>query len=202
MKYTLLLLFTVLLGASASSQTASTGNGNVYAVVIGVSNYQDPDVPRLQFANRDAGIFAEFLQSRAGGSVPKANIRLLIDSSATVSAVHMAIRWLTRTCKKNDLVFFYFSGHGDLESMSMFNNAYLICYNTPIESCVGMSLSVTFLNEIANTLSAQTEAKVVLITDACHSGNMSDSRSAGNVLSGQQLIDANEKVVRIAPRTQ
>lgn len=197
MKYTLLLLFTVLLGASASSQTASTGNGNVYAVVIGVSNYQDPDVPRLQFANRDAGIFAEFLQSRAGGSVPKANIRLLIDSSATVSAVHMAIRWLTRTCKKNDLVYFYFSGHGDLESMSMFNNAYLICYNTPIESYVGMSLSVTFLNEIANTLSAQTEAKVVLITDACHSGKMA-GRENVNALVGQQLLNAKEKEIRIA----
>ena len=38
----------------------------------------------------------------------------------------------------------------------------------------------------------------MLITDARHSGNMSDSRSAGNVPSGQQLIDANEKVVRIA----
>ncbi len=201
MKNTLLFLLSFLLIAAASAQTvnqiASTGNGNVYAVVIGVSNYQDPDVPKLRFANRDAGIFADFLQSKAGGSVPKENIRLLIDSSATVSAVHMAIRWLTRTCKKGDIVFFYFSGHGDLESISMFNNAYLICYNTPIESYVGMSLSVTFLNEVANTLSAQTEAKVVLITDACHSGKMA-GRENVNALVGKQLLNATENEIRIA----
>lgn len=201
MKYILLFLLSALWISPAPAQTlnqnTAAGKGNVYAVVIGVSKYQDPDVPKLQFANRDAGIFADFLQSKAGGSVPKENIRLLTDSGATVSAVHMAIRWLTRTCKKDDLVFFYFSGHGDLESMSMFNNAYLICYNTPIESYVGMSLSVTFLNEIANTLSAKTEARVVLITDACHSGKMA-GRDNVNALVGQQLLNATEKEIRIA----
>ncbi|HNU89538.1 MAG TPA: hypothetical protein PKJ94_14660, partial [Ferruginibacter sp.] len=79
----------------------------------------------------------------------------------------------------------------------MFNNAYLICYNTPIESYVGMSLSVTFLNEIANTLSAKTEARVVLITDACHSGKMA-GRDNVNALVGQQLLNATEKEIRIA----
>ena len=193
------VFFLVICSLRALPQQTSNpaGKPDVYAVVVGVSNYQDPDVPKLQFANRDAGIFADFLQSKAGGLVPKENIRLLIDSNATVAAVHMAIRWLVRTCKKDDLVFFYFSGHGDLESMSMFNNAYLICYNTPIESYVGMSLSVTFLNDIANTLSAQTEARVVLITDACHSGKMANRENA-NALVGQQLMNAKEKEIRIA----
>ncbi|MFN8305305.1 MAG: caspase family protein [Ferruginibacter sp.] len=192
----LFLVITCSLNALPQQTPDNSGKPDVYALVVGISQYDDPDIPQLQFANRDAGIFADFLQSKAGGSVPKANIRLLIDSNATVSAVHMAIRWLTRTCKKNDLVFFYFSGHGDLESMSMFNNAYLICYNTPLESYVGMSLSVTFLNEIANTLSAQTEAKVVLITDACHSGKMADKQVSA--LVGRQLMASNEKEVRIA----
>lgn len=188
----------LLMGFSFNAWPQQTVNPRVYAVVVGISNYKDPDVPKLQFANRDAAVFADFLQSKAGGSVPHENIRLLTDSNATISAVHMAIQWLVRTCRKDDLVFFYFSGHGDLESISMFNNAYLICYNTPLESYVGMSLSITYLNDITNTLSAKTEARVVLITDACHSGKMTDNSGNVNSLVGEQLMNATKKEIRIA----
>ncbi|MEP7254727.1 MAG: caspase family protein [Ferruginibacter sp.] len=204
MKVHLVFFLIVFFCKTVSAQTvpaqanAATGTGNVYALLVGVSKYSDPDIPQLQFANKDAEVFADFLKSKAGGSVPAANIRLLTDSNASIAAVHMAIKWLVRTCKKGDMVFFYFSGHGDLESMSMFSNAYFICYNTPLESYVGMSLSVSFLNDIANTLSAQTEARVVLITDACHSGKMTANSGNSNLLVGKQLMNANEKEIRIA----
>ncbi len=202
MKFIIHLIAAIFLYISVSAQTvnqnASSGTGNVYALLVGVSKYSDPNIPQLQFANKDAEVFADFLKSKAGGSVPKENIRLLTDSNASIAAVHMAIKWLVRTCKKDDMVFFYFSGHGDLESISMYNNAYLICYNTPLEGYVGMSLSVSYLNDIANTLSAKTEARVVLITDACHSGKMTANSGNSNSLVGQQLMNAKEKEIRIA----
>ncbi len=191
-----------LLPVSAQTDVSQTAvlekGGNVYAVVVGISTYLDTDIPRLQFANRDAEVFADFLKSKAGGSVPEQNIRLLTDSNATQAAVYTAISGLSNKCKKNDIVFFYFSGHGDLENITLFNNGYLICYNSPPVNYIGLALSVRDLNELANTFSVKTQAKVILITDACHSGNMSDSRSVGNKLEGQQLVDANEKVIRIA----
>lgn len=199
MRYIVQLIAGILLYISVPAQTVNqaSSTGNVYALLVGISKYGDPNIPQLQFANKDAEIFADFLKSKAGGSVPKENIRLLTDSNASIAAVHMAIKWLVRTCKKDDLVFFYFSGHGDLESISMYNNAYLMCYNTMLESYVGMSLSVSYLNQIANTLSAQTQAKVVLITDACHSGKLAD-RDNVNALVGQQLLNATENEIRIA----
>lgn len=181
------------------SQTSQTPAApDVYAVVVGVSRYQDADIPQLQFANRDAAIFAEFLMSKAGGAISKENILLLTDSAATQAAVYTALSKLAKKCKKDDFVFFYFSGHGDLENVTLFNNGYLICYNSPPANYIGLALSIRDVNELANSVSVKTKANVVLITDACHSGNMSDSRSAGNTLSGQQLIDADEKVLRIA----
>ena len=200
MKYFFLFILSAFLYCTGFAQTviSNATPGNVYAMVVGISSYSDPDIPQLQFANRDAEIFADYLKSKAGGLVPKENIRLLTDSKATIAAVHMAIKWLVRTCKKDDVVFFYFSGHGDLENMTMFNNAYFICYNTPLENYVGMSLSVEFLNDIAKTLSAKTEAKVVLITDACHSGKMAASKANGNSLVGTQLMNSEEKEIRIA----
>lgn len=188
----------ILLYISVPAQTIQQGSvtGNVYALLVGISKYGDPDIPPLQYADRDATVFADFLQSKAGGSVPNGNIRLLTNSNASVAAVNMAIKRLVRTCKKGDLVFFYFSGHADLENITLRNNAYLICYNTPVESYENMSLSVDYLNDIANTLSAKTGANVVLITDACHSGKMADNKE--NALVGQQLMDAKEKEIRIA----
>ena len=58
--------------------------GSTYAIVIGISSYQDPDIPPLSFSNRDAIVFSDFLMSAPGGSVPKQNIKLLTNSGHTI----------------------------------------------------------------------------------------------------------------------
>ncbi|MFZ1255715.1 MAG: hypothetical protein WAR77_05145, partial [Saprospiraceae bacterium] len=42
---------------------------NTYAVVVGISDYQDPGIPDLRFADRDAEAFANYLRSDAGGKL-------------------------------------------------------------------------------------------------------------------------------------
>jgi len=165
--------------------------------VVGIASYRDKDIPQLQFANRDAEIFADFLRSKAGGSVPEENISVLTDSAATTGAVYDAIYDLSKKCKAGDLVYFYFSGHGDLENTTIYKNGFLICYDSPPVNYVRLSLSIDYLNDIANTISAQTNANVVLITDACHSGKLAGSSIRGNFLVGEQLRAVQKKEVRI-----
>lgn len=195
MAFVCLKLYAQQSSANTSLQTNST---NVYAVVVGISSYQDSTIDQLQYADADAIAFANFLKSKTGGSVPEQNIRLLTNSQATQAAVILAVNWLAKVCKKDDVVFFYFSGHGDVENITMFNNAYLICYNTLKEVFEGMSLSVDKLNDIAKTLSSRTLANVVLITDACHSGKIANNRATRNQLVGEQLLASTEKEIRIA----
>lgn len=173
------------------------GAGNTYALIVGVAKYLDPDIPQLQFANKDAEIFADFLKSKAGGSVPKQNIRLLIDSAATTGAVYDAVYWLKNICKKDDVVYFYFSGHGDLENITMYNNGFLICYDSPPFNYVKLALSIDYLNDIANTISLKNQANVILITDACHSGKITEKKFKGNFLAGNQLRKVKNKEIRI-----
>ncbi len=172
--------------------------GNTYAIVIGISSYQDPAIRQLNYSNRDAIVFAEFLMSAAGGSVPKQNIKLLTDSMATIGEVDKAIRWLMSNCKENDKVFFYFSGHGEMENVTMSKNGYLICYNTPSVAFVNMGLSIDYLNDVVNTISVQTKAKVVVITDACHSGQMNGKNFKGSLFVGEQLMLKKENEIRMA----
>ena len=187
----------LIMGFRVLSQTSSPGSQQVYALVIGISKYLQKDIPQLQFADRDAKVFADYLKSKAGGAVPAENIQLLVNEDATTSAVYDAIYWLKNTCKKGDLVYFYFSGHGDLETNTMFNNGYLICYDSPPNNYVKLALGVDYVNEIAHTLSAQTNANVVLITDACHSGKLAGSRFGGTFLVGDQLRAVKNKEIRI-----
>ncbi|MFZ1785813.1 MAG: caspase family protein [Ferruginibacter sp.] len=180
-----------------AQQTNTASSGNTYALVIGIAKYLDPDIPQLQFSNQDAEVFAEFLQSKAGGYVPKENIRLLVDSFATTGSVYNAIYWLKNSCKKNDKVYIYFSGHGDLENITMYKNGFLICYDSPQFNYVRLALSIDYLNDMANTLSVENEANVILITDACHSGKLTDKRFKGNFLAAEQLRKVKSKEIRI-----
>jgi uncharacterized caspase-like protein len=204
MRYFFLPFGLLLLSCFASAQPLLKNDApaapaaNTYAIVIGISSYQDPDIPRLNFSNKDAMVFADFLQSASGGSVPKQNIKLLTDSIATIGEVDKSIRWLMDNCKEGDKVFFYFSGHGEMENVTMSKNGYLICYNTPSVAFVNMGLSIDYLNDVVNTISVQTKAKVIVITDACHSGTMNGNKFKGNFFVGEQLMLKKENEIRMA----
>ena len=171
--------------------------GNTYAVIVGISKYQNSGIRELRFANRDAQMFAAYLQSKAGGAVPQDNIRLLLDSTATNAAVYDALSWLKDNAKPNDLVYFYFSGHGDMETETIRKLGFLLTYNTPRTNYINNAIRVEDLNYYANTLSAQSKAKVILITDACHSGTLVTSDYRLRFLVGDQLRTATGNEIRI-----
>ncbi len=182
---------------SVKNEIPNASKGNTYAVIVGVAKYLDADL-QLQFANRDAEIFADFLISASGGSVPKENIKLLIDDDATQGEIEKAIVKLKDKCTKDDNVFFYFSGHGALENETMYNDGYLICYNTSSVAFKNMGVSIVWLNKMANTLAVQNNANVIMITDACHSGRMANNKFKGSALVGEQLMITKQHEIRIA----
>lgn len=87
--------------------------GQTYAVVIGVADYQALTYRTgdLRFADHDARQVATFLRSKSGGTVPEANIRLLTNSQATLTAINQALT-LFRRAGHDDRLILYFSGHG------------------------------------------------------------------------------------------
>ena len=190
-------VFIVFIFCSKIIFAQQAGGPKTYALVVGVAKYLDPQIPKLQFANRDAEVFADFLRSKAGGPVPKENIRLLVDEAATSGAVINAIYWLKNISNKGDKVYIYFSGHGDLENITMYNNGFLICYDSPPFNYVNLALSIDYLNDIANTISIKNQANVVMITDACHSGKMNEKVFKGNFLAGNQLRTIQKNEIRI-----
>ncbi|MBK8956485.1 MAG: caspase family protein [Saprospiraceae bacterium] len=97
------------------SPQSGGGRGEAYAVVIGISDYQDPGIPDLRFADKDAEAFANYLRSDAGGNLDNDHLKVLINENATMAQFANALDWLWEVCKEGDQAIIYFSGHGDVE---------------------------------------------------------------------------------------
>src|ERR1700722_1071173 len=65
-----------LLAAETSAAAANATGGQTYALLIGISKYKRPDLS-LQYADADANLMAQLLQSERGGGVPPENVTLL-----------------------------------------------------------------------------------------------------------------------------
>jgi tetratricopeptide (TPR) repeat protein len=197
---TRLLLIWICFSCSVTSFSQLNSNsrqGNTYAVVIGISRYDSADIPALKYSSRDAAEFATYLQSKAGGSVPPENMLVLLDSNANTAAVYNALYWLMNQCGKDDLAYIYFAGHGDMENTTLYKLGFLLTSNTGPNNYINNSLRIEDLNNFANTLSAERKSKVVIITDACHSGKLAEKHNRAAFLVGDQLRSVKANEVRI-----
>ncbi len=170
--------------ANSQQQTATK---NTYAVVVGISDYQDKDIPDLRFADKDAAAFAEFLRSEAGGKLDKDHLKVLLNQEATMAQFAIALDWLWENVREGDQAIIYFSGHGDVEKKSLTQPGFLLCWDAPARVYMsGGAFALPMLQEVISTLSIQNKAKVIVITDACRSGAL-----AGNSISGSQATASN-----------
>src|SRR5437868_697505 len=87
-----------------------------YAICIGIDHYDaSACMPDLRFAENDARALHELLLQHG---FPPEHCRLLTGAEATLDAIQQALRDMVLTRPgKDDLVVFYFAGHGTLVSL-------------------------------------------------------------------------------------
>jgi protein O-mannosyl-transferase len=171
--------------------------GNTYAVVVGVSDYQHKDIPDLKYAHKDAEAFSLWLQSDAGGNLTGENITLLTNEKATNAKFAAALDGLIENCKEGDVAVIYFSGHGDVETKTVNQNGFLLLYDTPPTTYKAGAYSLLYLQDVISTLSINNKAKVLVVTDACHSGKLAGSSVNGSQLTNMQLTKQFANEVKI-----
>lgn len=185
-------------GLIAVIDDSSSITGKTYAVIIGISDYQEEAIPDLKYADRDAEEFAKFLRSPAGGSVGEKELKVLTNKQATAGRVAAALDELIELTGPGDQVYIYFSGHGDVERKTMTQPGFLLCWDAPSKVYMGGgTFSLAFLQEIVNTLSVNNQAKVTVITDACHAGKLSGEQIGGSQLTAMNLAKQYANEIKI-----
>ena len=186
-KIGLLILVCVAFCSGAFCQADTTGKrgvivkenakapwGNTYALVVGISNYKN--ITQLKYADNDAESFRDFLLNTR--IVKNSNeVCLLVDSVATKAQIYSELSKISAKVKpgNNDRVFIYFAGHGDNDMET--EQGYLLAYDCTdtVAYYDNDAVFIPLLESIVNGIAKK--AKVILITDACRSGNLAGQMS-------------------------
>ena len=147
------------------------GSGpQAWAVIVGVSEYQNAGIPSLKFADKDAESFANFLRRPEGGGYASDHMLVLLNKDATLANVRDALMKFLKQAIDIDLVIIYFAGHGAPEPARP-TNIYLLTYDSDPNSLPTTSFPMW---DIKTVLERHISAKrVVVFSDACHSGGIS-----------------------------
>lgn len=96
-------------GISAGNAYVPQATGVTRAVIVGISDYQNPKITDLEFADRDAREFANYLKRPDGGGVDSANITLLLNEKSNLRSIcKCPLRTYGRK-QGGDLAIIYFS---------------------------------------------------------------------------------------------
>lgn len=136
----------------------------IWAVVVGVGRYNS--MPVLKFSDDDAYHFYAFLKSPEGGALPDNQVKVLVDDDASRVNVLQTMRSTLLQADENDVVIFYFSGHGLEGSFLPFD------YD-------GMNNKL-YHSEIKSILEQSKARHKICVADACHSGSLLAAKTPVN----------------------
>ncbi len=169
--------------AALASKSPATNNGaskvltdkpanrpirDKWALVIGITDFQDPDIPDLQYSAKDATDFYNYLVKEA--NFQPDHVRLLLNEQATQRRVlsELGSKFLARVVKPDDLVVLYFSTHGSPSQLDPRGKNYLVACDSDSDDLFATGIEMQkLLDSIQGRVLTD---RVLLVMDACHSG--------------------------------
>lgn len=139
-----------------------------WALVVGITDFQDPDIPDLQYSAKDATDFYNYLVKEA--NFQPDHVRLLLNEQATQRRVlsELGSKFLARVVKPDDLVVLYFSTHGSPSQLDPRGKNYLVASDSDSADLFATGIEMQkLLDSIQGRVLTD---RVLLVMDACHSG--------------------------------
>ncbi|MFQ5446977.1 MAG: caspase family protein [Saprospiraceae bacterium] len=151
----------------------TAGPVRIWAVVVGVATY--PHMPSLRFTDDDAYQFYAFLKSPEGGALPDNQVKVLVDDNATRDNILENMRTTFAQADENDVVLFYFSGHG-------IEGAFVP------EDFDGVNYRL-YHEDIRQILENSRAKYKLVVGDACHSGSLFGMAGDENLVAARSTTD-------------
>jgi tetratricopeptide (TPR) repeat protein len=138
-----------------------------WALVIGISNFKDPDI-NLKYAAKDATDFRNYLLSDE--HFKPDHVKLLTDTGATRENIVGALgdKWLGKVAGCNDLVVIFISSHGSAAKQETGGTNFVVPYEGTMDNLIFTGIPMQWLTVGLSDLVHCN--RIVLLLDVCHGG--------------------------------
>ena len=153
-------------GPIVMESDGSPFRGKRRVLIVGVAKYADGNYDELPNAARDAEALAEYFRSPEGGGLTSDRVILLQDEQATRAEVLGRLREMLLRAQDDEMVIFYFAGHGQAPSSDRTSERYLVTYDSRMNN----PFTAIERDEIDNLLDDTDAESQVVMLDCCFSG--------------------------------
>lgn len=139
-----------------------------WAIVVGISKFEKPNVPPLKYSAKDARDFYDYLIKEA--NFQPDHVRLILDEKATRRRILSELdnMFLGRVARPDDLIVLFFSTHGSPAQLDKMGKNFIVAYDTEPNELFATGIE---MQAMTRDLKERVDAKrVLLVLDACHSG--------------------------------
>ena len=158
----------VMPAAVAAVNALPAGVGKFYALIIGINDYQDPNINSLDFCIRDAEAFYGALT--ANYTFEKENVKFL--KNATMADIVTSLDYFAKIVKPIDSFVIFYAGHG------VWNPQSETGFWLPSDARKNSTLNWFRNSALRDYLREVNSRHTLLITDACFAGSIFKTRAA------------------------
>ena len=170
---------------------------NIYALLVGIDEYVSP-VPPLKGCVNDITAVKEYLEGRVAADECQLHLRTLLNQDATRQAIIDGFRQHLCQASRDDVVFFYYAGHGGQEDAPEEFwtldpdrlNETLVCYDSRRPG--GWDLADKELAKLIAEV-AEKNPHITIIMDCCHSGSGTRGDLEGETAVRKAPIDRRKR---------
>lgn len=155
-------------GAKQIGQPATVGDK--WAVVIGIADFADANVPKLKYCAKDAKDFSDFLVDPNGGKFQPDHVKVLLNADATKVNIMDVLgdSFLPHAAAPGDLVVIYLSTHGSPAGADIRGVNYVVAYDTQVKKLFATGIE---MQQLLRMIKERVHTnRILLVMDTCYSG--------------------------------
>jgi tetratricopeptide (TPR) repeat protein/predicted nucleic acid-binding protein len=151
-----------------------SGTGQTYALLVGISEFQDPDIKKLSYAHEDALEMRKLLLTKRAGAIPPENIMVLINEKATRAAINAAIEsHLLNRHDPDDTILLFMATHGEAVAVDGDDRGFIVAWDSSAKDLATTGIPMEDIRQ-------EFEDRVggirllILYADFCYAGNVGE----------------------------
>ena len=179
------------------AQVHSALAADTWALIVGVSHYQNMPKSSLGYPAEDAKSLRDALVNPELGNVPRDHVQLLTDDDATAARILSGVdEFLKSHVKPGDTIIVSLAGHGVAKGVGPDAKGYFLPADVKGLSKAAMEESAVNLKTLSSNLAKLPAAQFIIFVDACR-----EDPTPGRGLKANALSNVLARSIQVVPET-